>query len=824
MTTPTTWTRAFTDDGPVDVDELGGKGSGLVRMTRDGLRVPPGYVITTAACHVYLDRRALPDGLEDEVRDRLAALETATGKAFGAGPEPLLLSVRSGAPVSMPGMMDTVLNLGLSREAAVAIAERSADTRFMADLVARFHLMYSEIVLGALDDRPAVDALVVATGPGDDPAATYDRVWAAAEAALDDELGESVPETPWEQLVHAVEAVFRSWNTRRARTYRDHHGIPHDMGTAVVVQSMVFGNLDDDSGSGVAFTRDPVTGEPGLYGEYLAHSQGEDVVAGVRTPDRVQEALPPDLLAELERTGAELEARHGDVLDIEFTVEHGVLYFLQVRSAKRTPEAAVRIAADLLADGTASAGRALSLVTADQLRQAQRPGFDPDARAGAPVLLTGIGACPGEVSGELVLDPDRARDRADAGAAVVLGRSVTSPADLHGMIAAVGIVTATGGSTSHAAVVARALGTACVVGAADLEIDDAARTARIGDRTLAEGDPVSLDGGSGELFAGALPTTTPAAANEAMDTLLAAAADAAGSEVLARVTLPADVATACAAGATGVVTAIDDVLAASGDLNRLVETLLEKGLNGVGALTEVGDAVAEHLAPLLAAAREGGVVDVDVRAVDLLADESRELLQQTAVTTRHPELALPLGVPDLIRAQREGLARAAGAAGYGGRLRLAVRHVSDPAEARALAALGDGSDGADAPAVGTYLRSPRAVLGATELAAPGGVVWLEVRALQAAMFGIPARQFLTAEPLDSYIARGLLAVDPRHELDPVVVHLLRDVPAGAGVRLSGSVSEAVAATLHGLGFRRYAVDLPEVRPLLLGLGRCAART
>jgi pyruvate,orthophosphate dikinase len=303
-----------------------------------------------------------------------------------------------------------------------------------------------------------------------------------------------------------------------------------------------------------------------------------------------------------------------------------------------------------------------------------------------------------------------------------------------------------------------------------------------------------------------------------MDTLLAAAADAAGCEVLARVTLSGDVATARSAGATGLVTAIDDVLAASGDLNRLVETLLEKGLDGVGTLPEVRDAVAAHLTPLLAGAREAEVHDLDVRAIDLLADEARELLQQTAVTTRHPELALPLGVPDLIRAQREGLGRAAADAGYTGRLRLAVRHVSDPAEAAALAAL-DG--GPDAPAVGTYLTSPRAVLAASVLAEHSGVVWLEVRSLQAAMFGIPARQFLTAEPLDSYTARGLLAVDPRHELDPAVVSLLRGVPVATGVRLAGSVSDDVAATLHGLGFRRFAVDLPEVRPLLLGLGRAA---
>jgi pyruvate,orthophosphate dikinase len=826
------WTRAFTDEGPADVESLGGKGAGLVRMTRDGLRVPPGCVITTGACHVYLEQRTLPDGLVEEIRARVGGIEAATGKTFGAGPEPLLLSVRSGAPVSMPGMMDTVLNLGLSRDAAVALAVRSGDTRFMADLVARFHAMYSEIVLGALDDRDAVDTLVTGTAPGDDPAAAFDGVWAAAEAALADELGESVPAAPEDQLRHAVEAVFRSWNTRRARTYREHHGIPHDMGTAVVVQSMVFGNLDDASGSGVVFTRNPVTGEPGLYGEYLAHSQGEDVVAGVRTPDPVSGALPPPLLAELERTCGELEARHGDVLDVEFTVEHGVLYFLQVRSAKRTPEAAVRIAADLLHDRTATPARALSLVTGDQLRAAQRPGFDDTAlaaaRAAGRVVVTGIGACPGQVCGELVLDPDRAQERAEAGAAVILARSVTSPADLHGMIAAEGIVTSTGGSTSHAAVVARALGTACVVGAGALEIDAAARTVRVGERTLAEGDPVSLDGASGELVTGTLPTTTPAAANDAMDALLRAAADAAGCEVLARVTVPADVVAARAAGATGVVTAVDDVLAASGDLNHLVETLLEKGWDGVGAgtaLDEVRRAIARQVSGLLAAA---GDHDVDVRAIDLLADEARELLQQTAVTTRHPELALPLGVPALIAAQREGLALAAADAGYGGRMRLAIRHVSDPAEVRALHAIDGPADGA-APGMGTYLTSPRAVLGADALVGLSAVVWLEIRALQAAMFGIPARQFLTAAPLDDYVARGLLSTDPRHAIDPVVEPLLAvlseagrahpEVPVG--VRLSGTVADAVAARLYELGFRRFAVDLPEVRPLLLGLGRAA---
>lgn len=357
------FTLGFDEADPDDVDRLGGKGAGLARMTRSGLRVPAGYIISTDACRRYLEDGRLPERLADEVRDRLAELETRTGKAFGAGPLPLLLSVRSGAPVSMPGMMDTILDLGLNRDAAVAMAEATGDARFVADLVARFHSMYSETVLGALDTGEEVSALVDAVSPGDDPGSTYDRIWAACEASLARDTGDSVPADPHEQLMGAVEAVLRSWNTRRARTYRDHHGIPHDLGTAVVVQAMVFGNLSADSGSGVVFTRNPVTGEPGLFGEYLAHSQGEDVVAGTRTPDPVTEALDPPVLEELRASCAELERAHGDVLDIEFTVERSVLHFLQVRTAKRTPEAAVRIAADLLAEGVldpASMLRAIS--------------------------------------------------------------------------------------------------------------------------------------------------------------------------------------------------------------------------------------------------------------------------------------------------------------------------------------------------------------------------------------------------------------------------------------------------------------------------------
>ncbi|HEX3257662.1 MAG TPA: pyruvate, phosphate dikinase [Pseudonocardia sp.] len=810
-------TRTLGEADPADVGWLGGKGAGLARMTQQGLRVPPGFVIGTPACRDYLAEKALPDGLADEVLARLATLERATGKRFGGGPVPLLLSVRSGAPVSMPGMMDTILNLGLSRAAAVALGHATGDVRFVADVVARFHAMYAETVLGALDPGAGVDEVE----PDDDPGVVYDRVWAACAQALAEETDEPVPTDPRAQLFGAIEAVFRSWNTRRARTYRDHHEIPHDLGTAVVVQVMVFGNLTADSGSGVVFTRNPVTGEQGLFGEYLAHSQGEDVVAGTRTPDPVDTALAPGLLAELGATCADLERNHGDVLDIEFTVERSVLYFLQVRSAKRTPEAAVRIAADFLADGH-DAGTVLRGVTPAQVRQIQRPGFDEEelaaARAGERLLTTGIGACPGQVGGLLMLDPDRAVAAAQNGGDVVLARAVTSPADLHGMIAARGIVTATGGSTSHAAVVARALGTACVVGAGEMAVDATARTLTIGNRVLHEGEEVSLDGASGELFAGRMATSTPAAAVGSLGALLAAAERASGGSLLARVTLPADVAAAREAGAVGLVTAVDDVLAATGHLDGLVAQLLA----GDTGFARVADLVAEQFAHLFAAAGAG---EVGVRAIDLVADEARELLQQTAVTTRHPELSVPLGSPALVEAQLRGLARAVAEAGAPVRVHLAVRHISDPAEARELRALADRAGGT--VGVGAYLTSARGAYHAAGIAAACDVIWIDLRALQASVFGLPGRHLLTAEPLDDYRRRGLLACDPRTTIDPAVADLLTrlaqvDAPGCAiGPRLSGEVSQETAAQLYALGFRRFAAETREVRPMVLALGRAA---
>jgi pyruvate, orthophosphate dikinase len=826
------YTLTFAEADPADVDLLGGKGAGLARMTQDGLPVPPGFIISTRACRRYLADSEVPAVLKGEIAERLEGLERQTGKPFGKSPFPLLISVRSGAPVSMPGMMDTVLNLGLNRAAALGIAAAAGSARFMADLLVRFHRMYGEIVLGALEPGDGTDALAAGVGPGDDPGEVYDLLWAACQHGLEQDTGEIVPDDPAEQLAGAVQAVFGSWNNRRARTYRDFHHIPHDLGTAVVVQAMVFGNLSADSGSGVVFTRNPTTGERQLFGEFLSHSQGEDVVAGIRTPDPISALARtlPSVYEQLSAGCAELERRHGDVLDIEFTVERSQLFFLQLRSAKRTAEAAVRIAADFVREGTVTPLAAAGMLTAEQVRQVQRPGFDPAevaaARAAGRLLTTGAGACPGQVSGMLVLDPDRAGSLASAGHPVILARPITSPADLHGMIAAQGIMTATGGTTSHAAVIARALGKPCVVGCGELRIDAGARTLAVGERLLAEGDEVSLDGATGEIFTGALAQATRADANADLDSLLGVGMEAAAAEIFARVTLPGDVEPARRAGAVGLVTAVDDVLAATGQLEAIVGALVGAPEVSAGVSAAVEKAVAAGFAPLLAAA---GELEVGVRAIDFMADEAGELLRQSELLARHPELAVPLGSVALLQAQIAGLAQAGQEAGTAGRVHFTVRHLSDPGEAAELRVIGDrvAQRLGRAVRLGAYLSSPRGVFNFAAIADASDVIWIEVRALQAAAFGLPARLLLDQQPLDDYVRRGLLAVDPRTSVDPCVDQLLAAVTAHArpgcqvGVRLSGRVTEPMVARLHALGFRRFGVESLEARPVGLALGQAA---
>ena len=497
-------------------DLLGGKGAGLAEMTRAGLPVPPGFTITTDACNDYFrNGEELPRGLWGSVVDALTAVELETGKTFGSAANPLLVSVRSGAKFSMPGMMDTVLNLGLNDDTLEGLAELTGDERFAWDAYRRFVQMFGRIVLGvdgAGFDR-ALAAKKAQAGVRDDvelDAAALRELVSELKGIILAETGQPFPSDPYKQLDLAVRAVFRSWFGQRARDYRRYHGIPDNLGTAVNVVTMVFGNMGESSGTGVAFTRDPATGDKVLFGEYLTNAQGEDVVAGIRTAPKIAALRHemPEIYAQLERIGQKLEQHYRDAQDLEFTVERGRLFMLQTRSAKRTAAAAVKIAVDMVDEGLIGKDDALLRVEPAHVEQLLRDQFAPGVRDAAPLLTKGLNASPGAAVGRAVFAADDAVAWCARGERVVLVRTETSPDDFHGMAVAEAILTARGGATSHAAVVARQIGKPCVAGCASLLVDTAAKTARSqdGERVVREGDWLSIDGTSGEVFVGQLPT------------------------------------------------------------------------------------------------------------------------------------------------------------------------------------------------------------------------------------------------------------------------------------------------------------------------------
>jgi pyruvate,orthophosphate dikinase len=499
-------------DGTRDMkDILGGKGANLAEMTNLGVPVPPGFTIACHECIEYLDRGTIPDALRREVDDHVARLEETTGKRFGDATAPLLVSVRSGAPVSMPGMMETILNLGLNDRTVVSLARASGNARFAYDSYRRFIQMYSDVVLGVplADFEHLLTAKRMTTGAATDADLREDALRNLVEeykAIVRNRTGRAFPSDPAEQLWGAIEAVWKSWTLKKARDYRKVHGIPETLGTGVNVVAMVFGNLGDDSGTGVAFTRDPSTGEKKFYGEFLVNAQGEDVVAGIRTPMPIDEMADrlPEAYAQLLDTQARLERHYCDMQDIEFTVERGALYLLQTRNGKRTAAAAVRIARDMVHEGVISRETAVRRVPAAQLDQLLHPIIDPAARA--KPLATGLPASPGAASGIAVFDPDIAEERAADGTAVILVREETTPEDFHGIVAARAVLTARGGMTSHAAVVARGMGKCAVVGCKDIHVDLEHRRFTVGDHDVHEGDFITLDGATGRVFAGALPT------------------------------------------------------------------------------------------------------------------------------------------------------------------------------------------------------------------------------------------------------------------------------------------------------------------------------
>ena len=792
---------------------LGGKGANLAEMASIGLPVPPGFTITTALCNTYYaEDRTLPAGLDEEIADGLAHVEGIAGAGFGNPEHTLLVSVRSGARASMPGMMDTVLNLGLNDETADGLARTSGDARFAYDSYRRLIQMYGDVVLGV--EHRAFEELLEREKEArgyrldtDMEAGDWIRLIADYKALIRAETGQDFPQQPRAQLVGALRAVLDSWMNARAVTYRRLHGIPADWGTAVTVQAMVFGNMGDDCATGVVFTRNPSDGEAALYGEYLVNAQGEDVVAGIRTPRAISEAgreesgsEPPSLergmpevFAELQAVMARLEGHYRDMQDVEFTVQRGTLWILQTRAGKRTAKAALKIAVDMARDGLVSEAEALGRVDPLALEQLLHPTLDPAATR--LVLARGLPASPGAACGAVVFDADEAEDRAARGEAVILLRTETSPEDIHGMHAARGIVTSRGGMTSHAAVVARGMGRPCITGAGTLRIDEAARECRAGDATIAAGDTVTIDGASGELLQGAVPTIEPALSDD-FTTLMGWADRARRLRVRANAETPGDAETALRFGAEGIglcrtehmffnderiVPVREMILAADAEgrraaLAKLLPTqradfaALFRIMAGLPVTIRLLDPPLHEFLPrteaeIASVAAAAGVAVETLRARTAQLHETNPMLG-------HRGCRLGISYPEIYEMQARAIFEAAAAGGetpvaleimiplvVGGReldiLKAAIARVHEAVERETGAGI--------AYAVGTMIELPRAALMAGEIAGSASFFSFGTNDLTQTAFGISRDD--AASFIGDYERAGILARDPFASLD-----------------------------------------------------------
>jgi pyruvate,orthophosphate dikinase len=641
----------FFEDGSGEMqDLLGGKGAGLAEMTRAGLPVPPGFTLTTEVCLAYFAAGSrLPDGLSAEIRASMRELERRTGKGFGKPADPLLVSVRSGARVSMPGMMDTILNLGLNDETVAGLAKLTGNDRFAYDGYRRFMAMFGNVVLEIPKDEfdRVVDEAKQKAGVATDPELGADR-WKEVIAQFREivrvHTGEPFPQDVYEQLELAIGAVFGSWNSKRAIDYRKFNKIADDAGTACSVCTMVFGNLGDDSGTGVAFTRDPNTGEKMLFGEYLRNAQGEDVVAGTRTPMKISElqSSQPDVYAQFVAIAHQLETHYRDMQDIEFTVERGKLYMLQTRSAKRSAEAAVKVALDFVHEGILSKDEALRRVDADSLDQLFHARIDPSQKF--EIAGKGLNASPGAATGQIVFDADKAAERGGAGDAVILVRIETAPDDVHGMIAAKGILTARGGATSHAAVVARGMGRPCVAGFDAMVIDRRNRTATIRGTVLREDDWITIDGTTGNVIIGKLNLIPPPSKlPEWLAEFLGWADAAMRLQVWANADTPEDARKARELGATGIGLCRTEHMFMQPDRLPVVQRMI---------ISDTPEARAEALAQLLPFQRAdfAGILEamagnvVTIRLLDPPLHEFLPSFEQLLVETT--ELRLTKGESD----------------------------------------------------------------------------------------------------------------------------------------------------------------------------------
>lgn len=806
---------------------LGGKGANLDGMASIGLPVPPGFTITTEMCTAYYaNGQTFPDSVRAEVAGGIAHIEQVTGKSFGDPANPLLVSVRSGARVSMPGMMDTVLNLGLNDATVEGLAASSGDARFAWDSYRRFIQMYADVVL-ELDHGAFEEALEVAKedqGYYLDTELSADDLKALVatyKKLVEAEWGKPFPQDVHDQLWGAVGAVFGSWESDRAKVYRRLNNIPGDWGTAVNVQAMVFGNMGDTSATGVAFTRDPATGENAYYGEYLINAQGEDVVAGIRTPQyltkaareragakplSMEEAMP-GVYAELARVFEILETHYRDMQDIEFTVEREKLWMLQTRSGKRTAKAALKIAVDMAEAGLISTDEAVLRVDPMALDQLLHPTLDPDAPR--DVLTSGLPASPGAASGKIVFDADTAERFNDMGESVILVRIETSPEDIHGMHAAKGILTARGGMTSHAAVVARGMGRPCVSGAGSLQIDAAARVLRIAGRTLSEGDILTLDGSTGEVMAGEVPTLQPELVGD-FGTLMVWADAGRRMKVRANAETPLDAQTARDFGAEGIglcrtehmffdasrITAVRQMILAEDEKGRRIalDKLLPEQRKDFTAIFEVmaGLPVTIRLLdpPLheFLPHQESEFAEVAEAAgvgVEVLKQRAAELHEFNPMLG-HRGCRLGVTYPEIYEMQARAIFEAACAldiapvpeimiplVGTKRELEL-MKDVVDKAAEAVFAEQGKRID----YLVGTMIELPRAALMADEIAEVGSFFSFGTNDLTQTTLGVSrddAARFLT-----HYVDKGIYARDPFVSLDVEGVGQLIEIAASKG--------------------------------------------
>jgi pyruvate, orthophosphate dikinase len=841
----------FDEDSGGGRELLGGKGIGLAEMTALGVPVPAGFTITTDACRAYMAAGGgLPDGLEAEIADHIRSLEQKAGKRFGDPDDPLLVSVRSGAAVSMPGMMDTILNLGLNDDAVAGLAKTTGNDRFARDSYRRLIQMYGEVVDGVDGHRfeQALADLKAARGAKQDVDLTADDLAQLLETfkgIYADATGSPFPQDARVQLEKAVRAVFESWDSPRAQVYRRTYEIPDDLGTAVNVVQMVFGNKGDGSGTGVCFTRDPSTGESGLYGEFLQNAQGEDVVAGIRTPEPIARMgeLLPDAYAQLLDTIRRLEEHYRDMQDIEFTVEEGRLFLLQTRTAKRTAAAALKAAVDMVEEGLIATEEAVARIDPAQLDQLLHPMIDPSVDV--EVVAKGLNASPGAASGAIVFDADTAEERGRAGESVILVRWETTPDDFHGMVQAAGILTAHGGLTSHAAVVARGMGTPCVTGCEALHVDVRAKTARLPGHELKEGDTITIDGATGAVIVGSVPLVPPRI-NEDFSAVLEWADEIRSLRVRTNADTPEDAAKAREFGAEGIgLCRTEHMFADAARLHLMRELILAEGEEGRRSALE-------RLLPIQQGDFEGifeamAGLPVTIRLLDWPLHEFLPSLEETddprlrerirALQESNPMLGwracrLGLFFPEIYEMQVRAIVRAALAVRErGGEAPLVeVMHPlvgfgSELSRLRELTVRVAAEEGELDYLVGTMIELPRACVRADEIAEYADFFSFGTNDLTQTALGLSrddAGRFLA-----HYLDHGILERDPFETIDQGGVGDLMEIAVERGRRTRPDLKLGICGEHGGeprsVAFcHRLGLDYVSCSPYRVPLARLAA--